>query len=63
MAPPMILFTYKSHMAPHGSSTSIKGPGDEFYCGPFYPAGKIILALSLLIFGNIEYPGIKKSLI
>jgi hypothetical protein len=60
---PLILFVDYLLMALLGCVTCLFGFGDEFYCGPFCLAGKIILALSLVIFGYIIYPDIKKLFI
>lgn len=57
---PLILFVDYLLMAIIGCTTCLFGFGDEFYCSPYCLAGKIILALSLLIFGYIIYPDIKK---
>jgi hypothetical protein len=46
-------------MAALGCATCLFGLGDEFYCGPFCLAGKIILVLSLVFFGYLIYPDIK----
>jgi hypothetical protein len=57
---PLILFADYLIMAILGCTTCLFGLGDAFYCGPFCIAGKIILALSLLFFGYLIYPDIKK---
>jgi hypothetical protein len=46
-------------MALLGCSTCLFGLNDDFYCGPFCLAGKIILALSAVYFGYLIYPDIK----
>jgi hypothetical protein len=56
---PLILFVEYVLMALLGCSTCFFGLGDEFYCGPFCIAGKIILALSAGYFGYLIYPEIK----
>jgi hypothetical protein len=56
---PLILFFDYLLMALLGCSTCLFGLGDNFYCGPFCLAGKIILALSVVFFGYIIYPDIK----
>jgi hypothetical protein len=59
---PLILFVDYILMALLGCTTCLFGLGDEFYCGPFCLAGKIILALSTLFFGYLIYPEIKALL-
>lgn len=56
---PLILLVDYILMALIGCTTCLFGLGDEFYCGPFCLAGKIILALSALFFGYLIYPDIK----
>ena len=56
---PLILFVDYVLMALLGCSTCLFGLGDEFYCGPFCIAGKIILALSAVYFGYFIYSEIK----
>jgi len=56
---PLILFVDYILMALSGCPTCLFGFGDEFYCGPFCLAGKIILALSAVFFGYLIYPEIK----
>jgi heme A synthase len=56
---PLILFVDYILMALLGCTTCLFGLGDEFYCGPFCLAGKIILALSAVLFGYLIYPEIK----
>jgi len=56
---PLILFADYLLMALLGCSTCLFGLGDEFYCGPFCIAGKIILALSAVFFVYLVYPEIK----
>ena len=41
-----------------GCSSCLFGLGDDFYCGPYCIIGKIILGLSVLLFGYIIYPDI-----
>jgi len=56
---PLILFTDYVLMALLGCSTCLFGLGEEFYCGSFCIAGKIILALSAVFFMYLIYPEIK----
>ena len=56
---PLILFVDYLLMALIGCTTCLFGFGEEFYCGSFCLAGKIILALSALLFGYLIYPNIK----
>ena len=56
---PLILFTDYLLMAILGCTTYLFGLGDEFYCGPFCLAGKLVLALSAVLFGYLVYPDIK----
>ena len=56
---PLILFVDYFLMALIGCTTCLFGFGEEFYCGSFCLAGKIILALSALFFGYLIYPNIK----
>jgi len=56
---PGILFADYLLMALIGCTTCLFGLGEEFYCGSFCLAGKIILALSAVFFGYIIYPDIK----
>jgi hypothetical protein len=56
---PGILFVDYLLMALIGCTTCLFGLGEEFYCGSFCLAGKIILALSALFFGYLLYPDIK----
>jgi hypothetical protein len=46
-------------MALPGCVTCLFGSGEDFYCGSFCQAGKIILALSVIFFGYLIYPDIK----
>jgi hypothetical protein len=57
---PLILFVDYMLMALLGCSTCLFGFGNEYYCGPFCLAGKIILVLSVLFFGFLIYPDIRK---
>lgn len=59
---PLILFADYLLMAILGCSTCLFGLNDDFYCGPFCLAGKIILALSLAFFVYLIYPDIKAIL-
>ncbi|MCX6325150.1 MAG: hypothetical protein NT144_00660 [Bacteroidia bacterium] len=56
---PLIVFVDYLLMALIGCTTCLFGLGEEFYCGPFCLAGKIILALSAIFFGYLIYPNIK----
>jgi hypothetical protein len=56
---PLILFFDYLLMAIIGCTTCLFGLGEEFYCGSFCLAGKIILALSALLFGYLIYPDLK----
>ncbi len=56
---PLILFVDYVLMALLGCTTCLFGLGDEFYCGTFCLAGKIILALSTVFFIYLIYPDIK----
>jgi len=58
---PLILFADYLLMALLGCSTCLFGFGDDFYCGPFCIAGKIILILSLVLFGYLIYRDVKKN--
>jgi len=57
---PLILFADYVILALLGCSTCLFGFGDDFYCGPFCIAGKILLLLSLIFFGWLIYPDVKK---
>jgi hypothetical protein len=56
---PLILFADYIIMALFGCVTCLFGLGEDFYCGPFCLAGKIILVLSLIFFGYLIYPDIR----
>jgi len=56
---PLILFVDYIIMALIGCTSCLFGTGKDFYCGPFCLAGKIILALSVILFGYIIYPDIR----
>jgi hypothetical protein len=56
---PLLLFVDYLIMALLGCTTCLFGFGNDFYCGPFCLAGKIILALSAIFFGYLIYPDIK----
>ncbi len=56
---PLILFVDYLIMALLGCTTCLFGLGNEFYCGPFCLAGKIILALSALFFIYLIHPDLK----
>jgi len=57
---PLILLADYIIMAALGCSTCLFGLGDEFYCGPFCIAGKIVLALSVVFFGYLIYRDVRK---
>lgn len=57
---PLILFADYILMAVFGCTSCLFGMGDEFYCGPFCLAGKIILGISALFFGYLIYPEIRR---
>ena len=59
---PLILFVDYVLMAIIGCTTCLFGLGDEFYCGSFCLAGKIILALTAIFFGYLIYPDIKEAI-
>lgn len=59
---PLIIFIDYILMALLGCTTCLLGFGNDFYCGSFCLAGKIILALSAIIFGYIIYPDLKSIL-
>jgi len=56
---PLILFVDFLLMTIIGCTTCLFGFGEEFYCGSFCLAGKIILALSAIFFGYLIYPNLK----
>jgi len=56
---PLILFADYMLMALLGCSTCLLGLGEEFYCGPFCVAGKIVMAISAIFFGYLIYPDLK----
>jgi len=56
---PLLLFIDYILMAILGCATCLFGFGEDFYCGSFCLAGKIILALSAILFGYLIYPDIK----
>jgi len=56
---PLILFVDYLLMTIIGCTTCLFGLGEEFYCGSFCLAGKIILVLSAIFFGYIIYPDFK----
>jgi len=56
---PLLLFVDYLIMAILGCTTCLFGLGNEFYCGPFCLAGKIVLALSAVFFIYLVYPDIK----
>jgi hypothetical protein len=56
---PLILLADYIFIAIPGCTTCLFGLGNEFYCGPFCLAWKIILALSAVFIGYLIYPDIK----
>ena len=56
---PLLLFVDYILMAILGCTTCLFGFGEEFYCGSFCLAGKIILVLSVIFFGYLIFPDIK----
>ncbi len=56
---PLIIFIDYLLMTIIGCATCLFGFGEDFYCGSFCLAGKIILALSAIYFGYLIYPDIK----
>jgi hypothetical protein len=56
---PLLLFADYIIMAILGCTTCLFDLGEEFYCGSFCLAGKIILALSAMFFGYLLYPDFK----
>ena len=56
---PLLIFIDYILMAILGCTTCLFGLGENYYCGSFCLTGKIILALSALLFGYIIYPNIK----
>jgi hypothetical protein len=56
---PLIIFVDYLIMAVLGCVTCLFGFGEDFYCGSFCLAGKIILALSAVFFGYLIYPDIR----
>ena len=56
---PLLIFVDYILMAILGCTTCLLGLGEDFYCGSFCLAGKIILALSAIFFGYIISPEIK----
>ena len=50
---PLLIFVDYILMAILGCTTCLFGLGEDFYCGSFCLAGKIILALSAIFFGYI----------
>lgn len=56
---PLILFADYILMAIIGCTTCILGFGEDFFCGTYCIAGKIIIASSVLFFGYLIYPEIK----
>ena len=58
---PFLLFADYLIMALIGCTSCLFNLDDSFYCGPFCLTGKIILALSALLFGYLIYPEIKSA--
>jgi len=56
---PLIIFVDYILMAILGCTTCLFGFGNDYYCGSFCLAGKIILALSAIFFGYIFFPDFK----
>jgi hypothetical protein len=56
---PLIIFVDYLLMTIIGCTSCLFGLGEDFYCGSFCLAGKIILALSAIFFGYLIYPNIK----
>jgi hypothetical protein len=56
---PLLIFVDYTLMAILGCTTCLFGLGEDFYCGSFCLAGKIILTLSAIFFGYIIFPDIK----
>lgn len=56
---PLIIFVDYLLMAITGCTTCLFNLGEDFYCGSFCLAGKIILALSAIFFGYLIYPNLK----
>jgi hypothetical protein len=59
---PAILFADYILISIIGCTTCLFGAGDDFYCGPFCVAGKIILGISALFFGYLVYPELRQLL-
>ena len=55
---PLLLFVDYVLMVIIGCASCLFGFGNDFYCGPYCIIGKIILGLSLLLFGYLIYPDI-----
>lgn len=56
---PLIIFVDYLIMALVGCATCLFNMGEDFYCGPFCLAGKIILALSAVFFAYYIHTDIK----
>jgi len=56
---PLLLFADYIIMALLGCSTCLFGLGNDFYCGPFCLAGKIVLALSAIFFIYLISPDLR----
>jgi hypothetical protein len=57
---PAILFADYILISLIGCTTCLFGAGDDFYCGPFCLAGKIILGISAVYFGFLLYPELRQ---
>jgi hypothetical protein len=57
---PALLFVDYVLMVIIGCATCLLGFGNDFYCGPYCIFGKIILALSAVLYGAIILPDIAK---
>ncbi|MCA1757373.1 MAG: hypothetical protein LC649_07950 [Bacteroidales bacterium] len=59
---PLIIMADYLIMAFVGCTTCLFGLGDDFYCGPFCLAGKILLLLSAGLFFFYIFPDIRALL-
>ena len=57
---PLILIVDYILMVLLGCASCLFNIGDDFYCGPYCIIGKIILAMSAILFGFLIYPDIAK---
>jgi len=53
---PLILFADYLLMVLLGCASCMFGLGEDYFCGPFCIAGKIILVLSVIFIGYLIYP-------